>query len=116
MDYIYRRQTLTIRIHLSRQETTRRIFGELFRKQRQEEEEGALLFVALACLGGPVRQLRRYLTRANLAGNGHTCGAQKKTALSSLQCTAKKNLLNCLELTCRKSQEASVVTLTILQE
>ncbi|KNZ60537.1 putative signal peptide protein [Puccinia sorghi] len=31
-------------------------------------------------------------------------------------CHCKKNLLNCLQLTCRNSQEASVVTPTILQE
>ncbi|KNZ63143.1 hypothetical protein VP01_1181g1 [Puccinia sorghi] len=49
-----------------------------------------------------------------LSGNLHSSGKNQPEPPRSPH-TAKKNLLKCLQLTCRNSQEASVVTPTIIQ-
>ena len=49
--------------------SNQRYFDQLSAEEEDESEELATIFVALAAMGGPLRQLRTYLTRADLPGD-----------------------------------------------
>ncbi|PLW28438.1 hypothetical protein PCASD_19136 [Puccinia coronata f. sp. avenae] len=44
-------------------------FSQIAARRRQEYDEAAIIIVALASMGGPIRNLRTYLTRGDLPGD-----------------------------------------------